>query len=536
MSTDGTLDARPDDPGAPRWATVSLAGVEPGHGRLALVTGVTGYIGGRLVPELLAAGWRVRALARHPERLRDRAWSEDVETVAGDASDPGFLRTAMDGVDVAYYLIHSIQSGRTFEATDRHLALVFGQAARESGVKRVVYLGGLYPEGEELSPHLASRKEVGEILLASGVPVTVLRAAVIIGSGSVSFEMLRYLSERLPVMVVPRWVDTRIQPIAIRDVLRYLVGSANMPDDVSRAFDIGGPDVLTYREMMRTYADVAQLPRRRIVGTPVLSPSLSSQWVGLITPVPSALARPLVESLVHEVVTKEHDVAHYVPDPPQGLIGFREAVRLALQRVSDSQVSTSWASASMPGAPSDPLPTDPDWAGGSLYVDERASRVDASPEALWAVLEGIGGDVGWYSWPLAWRVRSWLDRASGGPGLRRGRRDRSALAVGDALDWWRVEEVADLRLLRLRAEMHLPGLAWLDLIVERDDDDHTVFRLKAYFHPRGLAGELYWQSIKPFHGIVFGGMQRNIAAAAERISASGEQPPRPASHHGRPAA
>ncbi len=525
MSRDGTLDLRSDDDSGPTpGATVTLEGLPLGEGRLALVTGATGYIGGRLVPELLAAGWRVRALARHPERLRGRSWSQDIEVAAGDASDPEFLKTAMDGVDVGYYLIHSIQSGRTFEATDRHMALMFGQAARESGLRRIVYLGGLYPEGEELSAHLASRKEVGEILLACGVPVTVLRAAVIIGSGSASFEMLRYLAERLPVMVVPRWVDTRIQPIAIRDVLRYLVGSGRMPDGddaVSRAFDIGGPDVLTYREMMNEYVRLARLPRRRIVGVPVLSPTLSSHWVGVITPVPAALARPLVESLVHEVVVKEHDIAQYVPDPTQGLIGFRDAVRLALQRVSDSQVSTSWASASMPGAPSDPLPTDPEWAGGALYVDERASRVDASPQALWAVLEGIGGDVGWYSWPLAWRVRSWLDRASGGPGLRRGRRDKSAVEVGDALDWWRVEDVEDLRLLRLRAEMRVPGLAWLDLIVEQDDEGRTVFRLKAYFHPRGLAGELYWQSIKPFHGIVFGGMQRNIAAAAERVQAAG---------------
>jgi uncharacterized protein YbjT (DUF2867 family) len=523
VSSDGTLDARPDEPRPPATATVSLAGLEPGGGRLALVTGVTGYIGGRLVPELLAAGWRVRVVARHPERLRERPWIGDIEVAAGDATDKDFLLKAMSGVDVAFYLIHSLGTGARFESTDRHTALVFGQAAREAGIGRIVYLGGMHPEGE-LSAHLASRTEVGEILLAAGVPVTVLQAAVIIGSGSASFEMLRYLTERLPAMVTPTWVDTRIQPIAIRDVLRYLVGAASMPADVSRTFDIGGPDVLTYRQMMRRYAAVAGLRKRVIVGVPVLSPQLSSHWIGVVTPVPAGLARPLVESLIHEVVGQEKDVERYVPDPPTGLVGFDTAVRLALRRVSDSQVSTRWSGASTPGAPSDPLPSDPDWAGGSVYVDERASTVRASRASVWAVIEGIGGDVGWYSWPLAWRVRGVLDRLSGGPGLRRGRRSRSELAVGDAVDWWRVEEVEDGHLLRLRAEMRLPGLAWLDLVVEADAEDRpefTTFRQKAYFHPRGLLGHLYWQLIKPFHGVVFGGMQRNVAEAAERLDAAG---------------
>jgi len=518
--------ARPD-------ATVSLTGLARGEGRLALVTGVTGYIGGRLVPELLAAGWRVRALARHPERLRRRPWADAVEVVRGDATDPGDLREAMAGVHVAYYLIHAMGSGTSFAALDRRTAVQFGKAAREAGVARIVYLGGLHPEGE-LSPHLESRKEVGEILLASGVPTTVLRAAVILGSGSASFEMLRYLTERLPVMVLPRWVRSRIQPIAIRDVLRYLVGSAGMPDDVNRGFDVGGPDVLTYTDMMRRYAAVSALPRRLLIPVPVLTPSLSSHWVGVVTPVPAGLAKPLVGSLVHEVVCKEHDIARYVPDPPEGLIGFERAVQLALRRVGDADVATRWSSASTPGAPSDPLPSDPDWAGGSLYVDERATTVHASPESLWSVIERIGGDTGWYSWSLAWRVRGLLDRLSGGPGLRRGRRSPSHLAVGDPLDWWRVEEVDDRRLLRLRAEMRLPGLAWLDLVVEpadgpdgEPDGTATVFRQKAYFHPRGLLGHLYWAAVYPFHGVVFGGMQRNIARAAERHHADAA-PRRPA--------
>ncbi|TCO14322.1 uncharacterized protein YbjT (DUF2867 family) [Kribbella steppae] len=481
---------------------------------LALVTGVTGYIGGRLVPELLEAGFRVRAMARNPRRLRDRTWYDDVEVVEADAGNARQLRAAIDGVDVAYYLIHSLGTGRRFEARDRHNALTFGTAAREAGVRRIVYLGGLYPEGEELSPHLDSRREVGEILLASGVPVTALRAAVILGSGSASFEMLRHLTDRLPVMVTPRWLSTRIQPIAVRDVLHYLVGSASMPADVSRGFDIGGPDVLTYRDMMQRYAKVAHLNQRRILLLPLLTPSLSSHWVGLVTPVPSSIARPLVDSLVHEVVCKEHDIAKYVPDPEAGLIGFDRAVELALKRVGDLDVTTSWASAATRGAPSDPLPGDPDWSGGSLYVDERESVVPASPEQLWRVIEGIGGGNGWYSWRLGWWARGLLDRLFGGPGLRRGRRNPRDLSVGDPLDWWRVEEIEDLKLLRLRAEMRLPGLAWLELIVDHDDAGHTVFRQRALFHPHGLPGHLYWWAIKPFHGLVFGGMQRNITTAA----------------------
>jgi uncharacterized protein YbjT (DUF2867 family) len=524
---DTSLEAHGADLRAHPDATVVLEGLPRGDGRLALVTGATGYIGGRLVPELLAGGWRVRALARHPERLRGRPWADEVEIVRGDVTDAGSLREAMSGVHVAYYLVHALGSGSRFTSTDRRGALLFGQAARETGVARIVYLGGLYPDDEDLSEHLESRKEVGDILLASGVPTTVLRAAVILGSGSASFEMLRYLTERLPVMIVPRWVHTRIQPIAIRDVLRYLVGSAAMPDDVSRGFDIGGPDVLTYGEMMRRYAAVSGLPKRLLIPVPVLTPALSSHWVGVVTPVPAPLAKPLVGSLIHEVVCKEHDIAEHVPDPPEGLIGFERAVQLALTRIGDSDVATRWSSASLPGAPSNPLPSDPDWAGGSLYVDERSTAVRASPQALWSVITAIGGDTGWYSWALAWRIRGLLDRLAGGPGLRRGRRNPTRIEVGDSLDWWRVEEIDDERLLRLRAEMRLPGLAWLDLVVEPGEGDETVFRQKAYFHPRGLLGHLYWGAVYPFHGVVFGGMQRNIARAAERRQAGAPSPPRP---------
>jgi uncharacterized protein YbjT (DUF2867 family) len=488
-------------------------------GPCCLVTGATGYIGGRLVPELLDAGHRVRCLTRSPERLRDHPWAGRVEVVSGDVTDARSVGEAMRGVDAAYYLVHALGTGRDFEATDRLAARIFAGQARAAGVRRIVYLGGLAPAGvpeRELSPHLRSRTEVGRILLESGVPTAVLRAAVIIGSGSASFEMLRYLTERLPVMVTPRWVGTRIQPIAVRDVLRYLVGCARLPDEVNRTFDIGGTEIITYREMMRRYASVAGLPPRIIVPVPVLTPRLSSYWIGLVTPVPSSIARPLAESLRHEVVCHEHDITRYVPDPPDSPIPVDTALTLALQRVRDARVTTRWTSASVPGAPSDPLPTDPDWAGGSLYTDRRELTVDASPEALWRVIEGIGGDNGWYSFPLAWAARGWLDRLVGGVGLRRGRRDSQHLRAGDSLDFWRVEDIEPGRLLRLRAEMRLPGLAWLEMYADQDEQDRTRYRQRSLFHPRGLLGHAYWWGVSPFHAIVFGGMARNIARAAAR--------------------
>ncbi|MFE5215613.1 MULTISPECIES: SDR family oxidoreductase [unclassified Streptomyces] len=490
---------------------------EPREGRLCLVTGATGYIGGRLVPDLLAAGHRVRCLARSPGKLRDQPWAGEVEVVRGDVTDSASVAEAMRDVDVAYYLVHALGTGRDFEATDRRAARIFGERARAAGVGRIVYLGGLTPNGVpegELSPHLRSRTEVGRILLDSGVPTTVLRAAVIIGSGSASFEMLRYLTERLPVMITPSWVRTRIQPIGVRDVLRILVGSADMPADVNRAFDIGGPDVLTYRDMMIRYARVANLPRRLIFPVPVLTPRLSSLWVGLVTPVPTGIARPLTESLRHEVVCHEHDIARYVPDPPGHPLGFDQSVRLALRRVREARVTTRWSSAAAPGAPSDSLPTDPDWAGGSLYTDRRTASVAADVPALWRVIEGVGGENGWYSFPLAWNLRGVLDRLVGGVGLRRGRRDAQRLRVGDSLDFWRVEEIEPGHLLRLRAEMRLPGLAWLEMYAEPDGKGRSRYRQRALFHPHGLLGHAYWWSISPFHALVFGGMARNIARAA----------------------
>ena len=495
-----------------------------------LVTGASGYIGGRLVPELLAAGYPVRCMARDPGKLSDRPWTGDIEVAAADVMDGAAVRRALDGVDVAYYLIHSLGTGASFEERDREAARTFAGAARDAGVERIVYLGGIVSgEAGGLSPHLRSRGEVGDILLDSGVPTAALQAAVIIGSGSASFEMLRYLTERLPAMITPRWVQTRIQPIAVRDVLRYLVGAAALPAGVSRRFDIGGPDILTYAGMMRRYAAVAGLGPRVLVPVPLLTPRLSSLWVGLVTPVPGGLAMPLVESLRNEVVCAEHDIAAWVPDPPDGLLPLDDAIALALRHTREGDVSTRWSSAGTPGAPSDPLPSDPSWAGGSLYVDERTSIVRADPAALWDVIEGIGGTTGWYSFPAAWAVRGLLDRLAGGVGLRRGRRDPRHLLVGDALDFWRVEAITPGSLLRLRAEMKLPGLAWLELSAGRDSGGRTTYRQRAIFQPRGLAGHAYWRSISPFHGAVFGGMLRNITAAAERAAHEAARPD-PAPH------
>ncbi|RZT89196.1 uncharacterized protein YbjT (DUF2867 family) [Pseudonocardia sediminis] len=511
-----------------------------------LITGATGYIGGRLAPRLLGrepgqttpadTDATVRCLVRNPDKLRDVPWAEHAEIVQGDLLDADSVRRACAGVDVVYFLVHSLsESG--FAATDRRAALILAEAAREAGVKRIVYLGGLHPDAEpaDLSEHLASRVEVGETLLRSGVPTIVLQAAVILGSGSASFEMLRYLTERLPLMVTPSWVHNRVQPIAVRDVLRYLIDVAALPGEINRTFDIGGPDVLTYLEMMQRYATVAELPRRRIVPVPILSPRLSAHWINIVTPVPKSIAKPLIESLVHEVVCSENDIASLVPDPPEGRIGYDRAVALALSKITSGDVETRWSGATSADVPSDPLPSDPQWTGGSVYLDEREQETTAAPAELWTVIKGIGGERGWYSFPLAWSVRGWMDRLAAGPGLSRGRRDPDNLHTGDALDWWRVEAITEPgtnattppgetdRMLRLRAEMKVPGKAWLEMSVEPRPGGST-FHQRAVFIPHGLPGYLYWWSVAPFHGIVFGGMVRNITRTAERARAGGPVP------------
>ncbi|GAA2341642.1 SDR family oxidoreductase [Saccharopolyspora halophila] len=480
--------------------------------------GATGYIGGRLVPELLDAGHQVRVLARSPEKLDEVPWRDQIDVVEGDVTDPVSVAHALSDQQVVYYLIHSLTRS-DFVVVDRAAARNVADAVRASDVQRIVYLGGIVPEEKELSPHLASRTEVGQVLAGAGVPTIVLRAAAIIGSGSASFEMLRHLSERLPAMVMPRWVHNRIQPIAVRDVLHYLVRAAELPSEISGEFDIGGPDVLTYLDMMRRYAVVAGLPRRVLVPVPVLTPWLSAQWVNLVTPVPKAIAVPLVESLVHEVVCRDHAVADHIPDPDGGRTHYEHAVEQALGRLRRAEMPTRWSDATAPAAPSGPLPSDPEWTGASVYQDVREQSTTASPEMLWDVIESIGGEHGWYSFPLAWSVRGWADQLVGGAGLRRGRRDPRRLHVGEALDWWRVEHLDRPRLLRLRAEMQLPGRAWLELGAEPGPDGGAVYRQRVVFEPCGLTGQLYWAVVFPFHQLLFGGMARNITSAAGRQAA-----------------
>jgi hypothetical protein len=328
--------------------------------------------------------------------------------------------------------------------------------------------------------------------------------------------MLRYLTERLPAMVTPKWVKNRVQPIAVRDVVHYLTRAADLPGEINRAFDIGGPEVLTYVQMMRRYARVAGLPRRLVVPVPVLTPWLSAQWVNLVTPVPRSIAIPLIESLVHEMVCADDDITRYIAAPEGGLTPYDMAIELALARTRSADVPTRWSDAALGGAPSDPLPTDPEWSGGTRYEDERELHTTADADQLWDVVESIGGEKGWYSWPLAWSVRGWIDRLAGGVGLRRGRRHPRRLRTGEALDWWRVERLDRPHLLLLRAEMRVPGRAWLELSVRPDSAGGSVYRQHAIFEPRGLAGHLYWKAVTPFHHLIFGGMARKITSTAEQ--------------------
>jgi uncharacterized protein YbjT (DUF2867 family) len=486
-----------------------------------LVTGATGYVGGRLVPRLLAAGHSVRVMVRNPDRLADVPWAAETEIVRGDLTVSKDVAAAVEGMEVLYYLVHSMASGSAFEKVELASAHNAAAAAVAHGLTRIVYLGGLHPQSGTLSPHLRSRAAVGEILMTSGVPTAALQAGTIIGSGSASFEMIRHLTEVLPYMPAPKWVRNFIQPIAVRDVLHYLVKAAELPPEVNRTYDIGGPDVLRYGQMMNGYAVEAGLRQRPIASLPVLTPWLASQWVNLVTPIPRALAVPIIASLQYDCVVRETDINDVIPPPEGGLTGYRASVRLALDRMRTGQVETSWQNTSVAGAPSDLLPSDPDWSGHTVYTDLRDQHSEASVEQLWRVVEGIGGDNGWYSFPLAWAARGWMDKIVGGVGLRRGRRDAKRLNVGDALDFWRVEQIDRGRFLRLRAEMKVPGGAWLEMTCEEDPRGGSLYRQRAVFFPMGLAGRLYWLAVLPFHGIVFAGMANRITrtAVAERVPA-----------------
>ena len=483
-----------------------------GKPALVLVTGATGYIGGRLVTHLLEVGYRVRVFARQADRLRDYPWISKVEVVEGDANDVAALNSALKSVDIAYYMLHALNLTDDFEKEEKVLAEKFATAALANKLKRIVYLGGIITKGQELSPHLASRALTGEILRNSGVPTIELRAGVVIGSGSASFEMLRYLTERLPIMTTPKWVLNQIQPIAIRDVLRYLVGAAAIDKKINGAFDVAGPDLFTYAEMMQQYAEAAGLRRRIIIPIPVLTPKLSSGWVGLVTPVPFQLARRLVDSLKNDVIADNGPIRELIADPKSGLTPFKTAVKLALTRLKTSSVETRWTDASVPFAPSDPLPTDPDWAGGSLYTDVRTVESTQSAEQVFARIEAIGGDHGYSTATWAWQLRGLMDRLVGGVGLRRGRRDPDHLVVGEALDFWRVEEIKRPNLLRLRAEMKMPGRAWLEWsVIPNADGNGCKVVQRAIYVPRGLWGHLYWWAVWPMHGLVFPSMAKNAA-------------------------
>lgn len=481
-----------------------------------LVTGATGYIGGRLVPRLLEAGFGVRCLARSARKLAGRPWTSDprVAIVEGDVADETAVAGACAGCRAAYYLVHSMMAaGAEYAKHDRELAERFGRAAGTAGVDRIVYLGGLGETGADLSEHLASRREVEAALRLGGVPVTVLRAAMIIGAGSASFEILRYLVERLPVMVTPRWVSTPCQPIAVGNVLHYLVACLDEDATAGRDLDIGGADVKTYREVMQIMAAALGLRRRLIVPVPVLTPRLSSLWIHLVTPLSKEIARPLAEGLRNPVVCRDDEAQRLMP---QRLLTIAEAIEAAVGSHARGEVETSWSDAG-------PIPGDPDWAGGTVFEDSRAVTVRAPVTSVWATLCRIGGGHGWFSAGVLWWVRGAIDRLLGGPGLRRGRRDPERVGYGDAIDFWRVVGIDRHRELRLRAEMRLPGEAELDFHLEPVDDASTRVTQVARFKPRGLAGLAYWAAVLPFHAVVFRGMLRGLQREAE---AAAHQPTR----------
>jgi uncharacterized protein YbjT (DUF2867 family) len=471
---------------------------------LVLLTGATGYVGGRLLERLEGDGWRLRCMSRRPDELRART-APGTEVVRGDVADPASLEAALADVDVAYYLVHSMASGADYRDADRRGARAFGDAARRAGVRRIVYLGGLGAGGRDLSGHLSSRQEVGRILAASGVPTVELRASIVIGSGSLSFEMIRALVERLPVMVTPRWVSTRTQPIAIEDVLDYLVEAADVPLEGGAAVDIGGPDRVSYGELMREYARQRGL-RRAMIPVPVLTPRLSGLWLGLVTPVYARVGRELVEGMRTETVVRDDLARRLFRVRPRGV---REAIARALVNEDRAFAATRWSDALSSG----PAARFGGKAVGSRLVDSRTARVPVPPETAFAPIMRIGGDRGWYYGDPLWRLRGLLDLPFGGAGTRRGRRDPERLAVGDTVDFWRVEAVEPDRLLRLRAEMSVPGRAWLQLEVEPAPGG-SLIRQTAIFDPAGLLGRLYWYAVWPVHGLVFAGMVRGIARAA----------------------
>ena len=480
---------------------------------LYLVTGASGYVGGRLVRTLLENDYRVRVLVRDKYKVIGQPWASQVEICEGNADNPKDLEQALAGVHTAYYLLHSINLGKTFDDIEATMARSFAQASEAAGVAQIVYLGGIAND-KNISKHLASRASTGKELASTSVPVLELRAGIIIGSGSASFEMLRHLTHRLPIMTTPKWVSNRTHPIAIRDVLYYLKNAAALQTPVGKIYDIGGPEILSYADMMQKFAKLSGLPRRWIIKVPVLTPGLSSLWIGLVTPVPTALARPLVGSLISEVVADPaKSINGLIPPPKEGLLSVETAITLALSKISDHGVETRWSDASIPTAPWQKAQSDPEWAGETILRDRREVVTEKSAEAIWKQIEGIGGEHGWFGADFLWFLRGLLDRFVGGVGLRRGRRDQDLLRIGESLDFWRVEELERGHRLKLYAEMVLPGKAWLEFSVE-EKDGKTLVTQEATFSPRGLGGQLYWYAVAPFHVFVFPTMLRNLVKRA----------------------
>ena len=485
------------------------------------VAGATGYIGGRLLPRLLEAGYPVVALARASEKLKDRPWAQhpNLTIVKGDVLDLESLTPALAGCRAAYYLVHSMNPDvKDFSQTDRVAARNMAAAAASAKLEQIIYLGGLGEEQDGLSHHLQSRTEVGNILRQGPVPVTILRAAMIIGSGSASFEILRYLVDRLPVMITPRWVDTPCQPIGVRNVLHYLMGCLENPEVIGDTFDIGQPEVINYRKLMEVYAEEAGLPKRWIIPVPVLTPRLSSYWIHLVTPVPAAIARPLAEGLSNPVICRENRLATLLP---QELFDCRKSIRMALDRLKQHRVETSWTDSGAIHLSEWSVPGDPSWAGGSLYTDSRKITLESRRENIWPVVSSIGGKVGYYYANWLWKIRGGMDRFCGGVGLCRGRRSDSEIYPGDAIDFWRVVVVNKPEVLMLSAEMKLPGEAVLMFRLVQLDDQRTELQQIASFLPRGLFGILYWYAVMPFHHYVFTGMLRGIAETSGKRIISG---------------
>jgi uncharacterized protein YbjT (DUF2867 family) len=483
--------------------------------RKILVTGASGYVGGRLVRALLEKKIDVRVFVRDQKKIERQPWKNLVEISVGNANSFEETFTALQGIHTAYYLLHSINYSTRFDEIEAEMARTFARAAEKAGVAQIIYLGGIAND-KQRSKHLESRANTGQQLAAGSVPVMEIRAGIIIGSGSASFEMLRHLTHRLPIMTTPKWVSNKTQPIAIRDILYYLTEAARLDRTVSGIFDIGGPEVVSYENMMQIFAKISGLRRRIIIKVPVLTPHLSSLWIGLVTPVPTTLARPLVGSLISEVVADpKKSLNDIIPKPIEGLLPLKQAIEFALSKTNENEIETRWSDATGPTAPWQKAQSDPTWAGETVYFDKRQIITDAPLEKVWAAVEKIGGDTGWYGTGFLWWLRGLMDRLIGGVGIRRGRRDPLILQVGDAVDFWRVEAVVPNVKLKLYAEMILPGKAWLEFRIEEMSDGHLKLIQEASFQPRGLGGQLYWFSVAPFHFLVFPRMIRNIVKAAK---------------------